>query len=88
MPTLFAKKITDVSYNMLKEVEARAILIDVDNTLSMHGSNEPFEGVAEWINYIKSLDIKPIIVSNNSNRRVKLFAEKLNVYMYQMRRSL
>ena len=79
MPTLFAKKITDISYDMLKKVGVRAILIDVDNTLSMHGSDEPFEGVYEWINYIKSLDIKPIIVSNNSNERVKLFAEKLNI---------
>lgn len=46
MPTISLKRVTDISIDLLRSLDARAIFLDVDNTLALHGSQEPFPG--QW----------------------------------------
>ena len=72
-------KITDITAADLKNAGAKLILLDADNTLSFHGSQEPFPGVLEWLEEIKKEGFVPVIISNNSESRIRPFAEKLGL---------
>lgn len=78
-PSYAFKLLTNVNFELLKELEIDLILLDVDNTLSEHDSQIPFEGVIEWTNMIKSKGISIIIVSNNFKSRVEPFAQKFDL---------
>ncbi len=79
-PTICVNKVTDISKTMLQNHKIKAILLDIDNTLSPHNTNKPFDGVREWLDEIKKLKIKLLILSNRSNiQSVDSFAKKLNL---------
>jgi len=71
--------VLDISAEDLKSAGAKLVMLDADNTLSLHGSQEPLKGVPEWIEEIKKSGIKLVIISNNSKNRIKPFAEKLGL---------
>lgn len=79
-PTICVNKVTDISKTMLQNYKIKAVLLDIDNTLSSHNTNNPFDGVNEWLDEIKKLKIKLLILSNRSNvQSVARFAKKLNL---------
>ena len=45
MPTISIDNVTDIDIKLLKSLNVESILLDVDNTLASHGSQEPFDGV-------------------------------------------
>ena len=45
--------ILDITAEDLKSAGAKLVLLDADNTLSLHGSQQPHPGVPEWIEEIK-----------------------------------
>ena len=55
------EKITDITAADLKSAGAKLVLLDADNTLSLHGSQEPACGVPEWIEEIKPKDYKILL---------------------------
>jgi len=71
--------ILDITAEDLKAAGAKLVLLDADNTLSLHGSQEPACGVPEWIEEIKKEGFSLVIISNNSESRIKPFAEKLGL---------
>ena len=73
------EKITDITAADLEKAGAKLVLLDADNTLSLHGSQEPFSGVSEWIEEIKKEGFQLVIISNNSESRIKPFADKLGL---------
>ena len=79
MPTISIDNVTDIDIKMLKSMNIKSILLDVDNTLASHGSQEPFEGVIEWSYKIREQNIKIVIISNNFKNRVAPFAKKFNL---------
>lgn len=83
-PDFIFNAITDITIDFLKEHEIRALILDVDETLSAHGSQVPFPGVREWIEQIKEHNIKLMISSNNVKARVAPFAESLNLPFISM----
>ena len=72
-------RITDITVEDIKKDGIKLVLLDADNTLSLHGSQEPMEGVFEWLFEIKKNGIVPVIISNNKEQRIKPFAEKLGL---------
>ena len=48
LPTVALKRVTDISEELLNSLGIRAVFLDVDNTLSTHGSQSPFEGSVAW----------------------------------------
>ncbi len=78
-PCLMIDKMTDLELDFFESLGCKAILLDVDNTMTTHDNPTPAEGVAEWIDRMKSNGLKLIIVSNNSAERVAPFAEKIGL---------
>jgi uncharacterized protein len=79
LPTVAVEKVTDITPNLIRKMKANAVILDVDNTLAIHGSQVPLEGTINWARYMRSQDIKIIIVSNNFKKRVAPFAAKYDL---------
>ncbi|MBE6883775.1 MAG: YqeG family HAD IIIA-type phosphatase [Ruminococcaceae bacterium] len=73
------KRICDIKSAWLVEKNIEAIILDVDNTLTEHGSQKLEDNVAAWIAEMQACGMKLIILSNNRDRRVKPFAEKIGL---------
>ena len=81
--------ILDITPEDIINSGARFVLLDTDNTLALHGSGKPIEGVSEWIARIRENGIEPIILSNNSKERIEPFAKKLGVpFVYKSAKPL
>lgn len=78
-PTCYSKRITVVSPPILFGEGIRVILLDVDNTLTTHGSPDFADDVRQWLAEAKTVGLRPIIVSNNRRTRVVPFASKLDL---------
>lgn len=76
LPTVAVDKVTDITPKLIRSMKARALILDVDNTLAIHGSPVPFEGTVEWTRHMRENGISIIIMSNNFKRRVEPFAAK------------
>ena len=78
-PIAFEKRITAVTPDLCREHGLRALLLDVDNTLALHGNPVPAPGVAEWVRRMEQAGIVCVIVSNNNAERVSAFAAGLGL---------
>ena len=79
IPDIYAKNIFNIDYKKLKKDGIKCILFDLDNTIAPLNDNKPSKDVHELFAYIDDLNIKPIILSNSSKKRVTPFKEQLNV---------
>ena len=78
-PTFWLKSVLYIDEEFLRGNAIEALVLDLDNTLSMHGNPVPEEGVAEWLDKMRSLGIKMRVVSNNTNKRVAPLAARLGL---------
>ncbi len=78
-PTGTLHCLTELTSDMLRSMAVSAIVLDVDNTMAAHGSQQPFEGVVEWTRRLTGDGIKLIVVSNNFEKRVAPFADKFQL---------
>lgn len=83
-PDLILNRITDLTPDILKQLKVRAMILDVDNTLSTHGNPIPYEGVTEWLAQMKNSGFSMIISSNNFAKRVAPFAQSLGLPFISM----
>ena len=78
-PQYIFNRITDVTPQLIRHTGTQGIILDIDNTLTLHDHPIPADGVTEWLDNIKSLGIKMIILSNNSPERAEPFADSLGL---------
>lgn len=78
-PTFWLKNVLAIDEKFLKENDVHALVLDMDNTLSMHGNPRAEEGVSEWLDKMRGLGIKMRVVSNNTNKRVAPLAAVLGL---------
>lgn len=78
-PNLYVKSVKDINLQLLKKLNIKAIFCDLDNTLVPHFTKMPTKTAIDFANKVSNLDIKFIIVSNNSFKRVSEFCELLKV---------
>lgn len=78
-PTAVRPRIGDVTAGFLRELGARAVLLDVDNTIATYTSHEPAAGAVEWARGLIEAGFRVVIVSNNYKRRVAPFAARFGV---------
>lgn len=79
VPCLVLDSIAAISKEVLKKNGIKALILDVDNTLTTHGSQEVSEKVLDWIKVMKHSKVPMIIVSNNNYKRIEPFAKKLGI---------
>lgn len=84
VPDFIFDSILDITVDFLEEQKIRALILDVDNTLSTHGSPTPFPGVRNWITQMQENGIQLMISSNNFKTRVAPFAKSLHLPFLSM----
>lgn len=78
-PTFALRSVLEITPVSLKVHGIKALILDLDNTLTTHDNPVPADGVLEWIANMKKHGIKLLIVSNNRPERVVPFARALKL---------
>lgn len=78
-PTLYKNRITDITLSDLESLGIRGLLLDVDNTLTTHGSQVLSDEVRDWLDHMKAAGIRLTVVSNSWEWRVAPFADKIGL---------
>lgn len=73
------KSIIKITPAFLENRGIKGIILDLDNTLTLHDDAVPQDGVMDWLNKMRENNIKMIIVSNNTYERVLPTANKLGL---------
>ena len=79
IPEFMFFRVTDISAKFLKENNIDTLLLDADNTLSTHHSQEAAKGVVEWLDSMRENGIGLMMVSNSKQKRVEPFANMLGL---------
>ncbi len=78
-PTMYRRRVTDVSAADLQALGVRGILLDVDNTLTTHDNPQLDPAVMLWLEAMRAAGFLLTVVSNNSDERVRPFAEAIGL---------
>lgn len=78
-PDIKLHGITDITVEVLKTHDIKALLLDVDNTMSTHHGTILTDGLLEWIAYMQQNGIKLIVLSNSKRWRVEPFAARIGL---------
>ena len=73
----------EIPYEKLYERGIRALIVDIDNTLTEHGKPAT-ERTIELMNRLRSIGFRVCLLSNNKEERVKMFNQDICVdYIYK-----
>ena len=78
-PTILRKRVTSITAEDLRALGVRGLLLDVDNTLTTHGSQALDPAVLAWLQAMEAAGFTPTVVSNALRKRVEPFAGKLGL---------
>lgn len=78
-PTILKNRITELTVDELRDLQIDALLLDVDNTLTKHHSQELPEDVAAWLAEMKAAGLSLMLVSNSKEPRVAPFAARIEL---------
>lgn len=78
-PNIKLNRITDISPELLKSYGISGLILDVDNTLSTHHGQKLTDGLEDWLALMRKDGISLAVLSNSKEKRVKPFAEKINL---------
>lgn len=82
-PHEYVKNVFVIDYDKLYSMGYRGILFDLDNTLAHHGEDSTKE-IDELFRVIQRTGLKTIIVSNNSEERIKRFLKNIDsLYVHE-----
>lgn len=88
LPDEFVKSIFHISPQKLKERNVKGIITDLDNTLVEWDRPSATPRLIEWFQEMKDHGIQVTIVSNNNEKRVKLFLNRFIFRLFIKRESL
>ena len=88
-PEYVFKDVTHITPEWLAERGIRALVLDIDNTLTADRSQELPAEVAQWLEAMRKAGVALTIVSNGAEQRVKPFARELGLaYLYRAAKPL
>lgn len=73
------KRIFEIPDDFFEKKGIRHLILDIDNTLSYHDSQEISDEVISWLECQKDKGIDMVLLSNNKAYRVEPFANKLGI---------
>ena len=79
MPRYRFKSVLDITIEDLYKMGAKAVALDIDNTICNDGSVTTIDGLEDWLKTIQDGGIKIMIISNAIPRRPKILSKKLNL---------
>ena len=78
-PEYIFKNVEAITPQRLRRLGVTALVLDVDNTLTADGSQQLDESVAAWLDAMRAAGVSLTIVSNNTAKRVRPFAERIGL---------
>jgi HAD superfamily phosphatase (TIGR01668 family) len=81
-PSLYVSDFSQVNLKSIKRHGIKVFISDLDNTLVPHFKKLPTPEVFNFVKKVQELGFIFVIVSNNSKKRTRRFAEKLGVDYY------
>ena len=78
-PFAHAKSVYEIDLDFFKAMGVEVLFIDLDNTLDSYKLFHPTERAKKLIPEIIAKGIRPVIVSNNRGKRVRTYANDLNI---------
>lgn len=78
-PDIKLNGITDITLELLNKYDIKALLLDIDNTMSTHHGTILTEGLTEWIKKMQENGIKLMVLSNSERFRVEPFAARIGL---------
>ena len=84
LPTYRKNSVLDITPGFLDEERISALILDVDNTLSYHDSPTAEAGIEDWLLLMKRHGVRLVLLSNNTKKRVRPFAEHLGIPFISM----
>lgn len=88
-PHKFVKKFWEITPEILLEMDAKVVIVDLDGTMVSKNIAVPTKEVLSWIKAIKAEGIEFLILSNNKKSRVEKFSKDIGVpFMWSARKPL
>ena len=78
-PTIYKDRITGITLADLEALGVKGLLLDVDNTLTEHGSQYLDPAVETWLREMRAAGVALTVVSNSTHKRVRPFAERIGL---------
>lgn len=79
IPDLFVPTIYKIDFNDLQRQGKKGIIVDLDNTLVEATRPDATPELVSWLDQLRGMGFRVIIVSNNNRTRVAHFATPLRV---------
>ncbi len=80
IPDRLYDRYTDLTPALLRELDVRLLLCDLDYTLAPRSMEKPDETLYSWLNACREAGVTVMILSNNrSTRRVEAFCGELGI---------
>ena len=78
-PKIKLERVTDITIDILNKYGIKALILDVDNTLSTHHGQVLTDGLPEWLDTMRQNGIKMTVLSNSNSKRLTPFAKKIGL---------
>ena len=78
-PDIRVDSVRELTPERLQQWGLRALLLDVDCTLTRYRQNTVAPEVAAWIDELRAADLGLCLVSNGMGRRIRRFADRLGL---------
>lgn len=78
-PTCRVQSYAELTPQRLRAMGAQALVCDIDNTLTAHGTGTADERLMQWVASLREAGIPLAVVSNNDARRVESFNARLGL---------
>ncbi|MDL2219677.1 YqeG family HAD IIIA-type phosphatase [Ruminococcaceae bacterium OttesenSCG-928-O06] len=79
VPQYLFRDVTRISPEFLRGHGIQGLVLDVDNTLTGHDSNEVRPDIAAWLQTMRQNGVRLMLASNNTRQRVAPFADKIGL---------
>lgn len=89
VPQIIFRNVTHISVEWLKKNHISALVLDVDNTLTLHDDPNISPEIRSWLDELQAAGVKLMIASNNGEERVSRFAKAIGLdYVADARKPL
>ncbi len=84
LPDIYVKDIFCIDYQKLISEGIKLFIFDIDNTLKPYGEKKPPEKVIKLFDQLRNQNVEVSLLSNGRKKRVKEFAEQLDMVALHM----
>ncbi|MDL2216033.1 YqeG family HAD IIIA-type phosphatase [Ruminococcaceae bacterium OttesenSCG-928-N02] len=78
-PACVFSNITKITPEYLRAQGIKALVLDIDNTLTAHGSQQLAPDIAAWLQTMRDEGFALTVSSNNVKKRVQPFAQRIGL---------